>query len=241
MKIFKKRFSKSELNNIPEDERYFFLLIGHLANELNILQKLIIMCYKLPAKNKANERAHLSQVLTIVKILVGKVWEGWELIRKAFFATRLSREYDSLLSPEAREALKNLKRYFDSNNLVKNVRNEFSFHYNFDKIKSGFSAVPDNEELDIYLAETTGNSLFYASEVAINFSMLDMIDSCNHQHSFDKLFNETIKIVSWLVDFAVGCMNLITKRYYLALNYEPLDIGPVPTINDIEIPYFVSK
>jgi hypothetical protein len=71
--------------------------------------------------------------------------------------------------------------------------------------------------------------------------MLDMIDSCNHQHSFDKLFNETIKIVSWLVDFAVGCMNLITKRYYLALNYEPLDIGPVPTINDIEIPYFVSK
>ncbi len=198
------------------------------------------MCYKLPSENSAKERAHLSQALTIVKILVGKVWEGWELMRKAFFATQLSRKYDTLLSPESHEALERLKRYFGTANLINNVRNKFSFHYNIEEIKSGFDAVPDNEELDIYLANTNANSLYYGSEVAVNFSMLDMIDSYNHQQAFNKLFLETTEVVSWLVDFAQGYMSIIAKNY-LDLSLEPIDIGVAPPINDIEIPYFVSS
>ena len=48
-----------------------------------ILQKIFIMCNN-NSVNKAEDRAQMAQALFIIKILIGKVLEAWNLITKAY-------------------------------------------------------------------------------------------------------------------------------------------------------------
>jgi hypothetical protein len=246
MKLFLQRISKSQFNNIPENERNFFLFIGHLANEINILQKLTIMCFNKFSVNKAEERAHMAQALLIIKILVGKVWEAWKLITR-IFNKDLSRKYEHMLSCEARDALKELRLYFNkkTKTIIYQVRNKFSFHYDPGKIKSIFSKLPDELEMDIYLEDSNANSLYYGSEVFVNLAMLEMIQSGDQKMAIERLMKETTKVADLLINFIGNCMYLFVSNYFLnekrKLLLDTVDIGQIPSFSEIVIPYFIGK
>ena len=91
--------------NIPAEERELFLLAGHLANELIFLSKLAAI-----TENKSQEKfalkAELTQFLFIYKILVGKLHEGWAIIRKHYFGDAISMKYHGGLD----EGAKNLSK-----------------------------------------------------------------------------------------------------------------------------------
>ena len=64
MKIFRQKIIKSQLDKIPENERNFFIFIGHLTNEILILQKLF-SCFNKASASNAEERAQNAQALFI--------------------------------------------------------------------------------------------------------------------------------------------------------------------------------
>jgi hypothetical protein len=133
---------KSELAKVPEAERTFLLLLGHLANELAVLSKLFLFCSEFESDDKWKRRAAPAQALVVGKLLVGKLSEGWELLQQSFFGSKLSQLFEPRLSPEAKEAIHHLKRYFGKENLIRNVRNRYSFHYSVEDIRGVFDHVP---------------------------------------------------------------------------------------------------
>ena len=121
MKIYIMPVPKQTLSRMPENERDFFLLAGHFANELIILNKLHIITTQGFSSDKIPNRGALVQAMFIGKLFVGKLNEGWGLLRKRYFGTALSRDYDPHLDEETLEALRRLKQYFGNPNIIRNI------------------------------------------------------------------------------------------------------------------------
>ena len=67
---------KSTLAAIPDAERSLFFMLGHIANELSCLRRLLIIAihYKWPEPVRAS--IHVSQALLLAKMLAGKCREA---------------------------------------------------------------------------------------------------------------------------------------------------------------------
>jgi hypothetical protein len=158
MQIKQVQLSKSDFEKMPERERLAILLLGHFANEINILSKLLIMSSnRMGDHNTAERRAHHSQTLVIGRLFAGKLFEGWNVIKAQYFGTKLSREYTPLLDDKAKAALDNLKTYFsNAKNPIRRVRNKLASHYDEDVVKEAFSRVPEAEDWEFLIARNYG-------------------------------------------------------------------------------------
>jgi hypothetical protein len=243
MKIVRTKIRKSLIAQLPEEERTFFFLMGHVGNELNVLQKLFYWCAIYLSDDEIRQKAHVTQALVVAKLLVGKLYEGWALTEKVFFASRLSKVYEPLPMGEGKTGLDHLKRYFGRENLLNKVRNTFAFHYSPADIQTEILLPTDQTCWEIYLAESSANSLYYASEVVAHFSLLEAIDPGNHQKAMDRLIAETMSVAGWFMDFIEGCMICVTEKHFLdgqdALAMEDVDIGETPSLDEVQIPFFV--
>jgi hypothetical protein len=113
MKMLKVTISAEELKKVPRDEYVLFTLLQLLVSEILLLQKLLILCPKHDA-HPVIQTANNHQILTVLRLLAGKVFEGWELIRTKFFGTGISKRYEELLTQEGKMCLDRDQRNQDS-------------------------------------------------------------------------------------------------------------------------------
>jgi hypothetical protein len=85
MDIYPIRFSKALLNKVPEDERTLHLMAGQLANDLNILSKLIIILLNPVSGHEIIRNANTTSATLLIKFLAGRLNEGWELMVSSVF------------------------------------------------------------------------------------------------------------------------------------------------------------
>jgi hypothetical protein len=242
MKLFKINISKSKLDAIPEIERVFFVQIMQFINEINILQKcIIISSNELNSLNIIEKRGQIFQAQFFIRTLAGKLSEGWKMINKNYLHTELSGEYEDLLSQKGKDSLSELKAYFnDQNNYIRLIRNKFAFHYDDEKIKEEIKKIPQDEILEVYISEHRANCLYSLSDTIVNWSILNSIDSANSQRAMDTLINDiAIKVSGWFQEFCVDCVCIIAKK--LDLNSSEVEIYISQSINEIKLPYFVKK
>jgi hypothetical protein len=241
MKLLKVAIPKSKLVLIPEDERIFFVQLTYLLNELYILQKSIYFSTQ-ETSNVIERKGRNSQALFFVRIQAGKLFEGWELLQKKFFSTKISQKYEIEFSDLGRNSLTELKRYFGKENIISMIRNEFAFHYSHessDKIKELILDVPDSEVFEMYLSEEHGNCLYDISQVLVNIAILNSIDSSDTQKALEKILQEVHQVTKWFLDFGGDCVLIIMKNS--GLQHGEIEIPDPPSINEVILPYFVRK
>lgn len=245
MLINRSKIKLADLQKIPEGERALFVLLGHLINELNILNKTFYLCSQFEEEPKWRTHAHITQALVFAKMLVGKLYEGWELLRTGYFESQISKSYHGKLNDEVKNSLAMLKHYFGKKNLIEAVRNSFAFHYSVKDAKFVLSRDLNEEELVMYLAANNGNTLYYFSEYVVNYALLEAIEKGNPQRALERLMDESAKVVRWFTDLASGIMVYITEEYLLEsdgkLPLEEIELGTVPVAEEIRIPYFFTS
>jgi predicted CopG family antitoxin len=242
MKLLKINFSKLKLEALPEIEQVFFIQLTHFLNELNILQKCVIVSSnELGSLTTIEKRGQISQAHFFIKILTGKLYEGWKMISKNFIETQLSREYENLLSQKGKESLSELiGRFNDKNNIISLIRNKFAFHYDKEKIKKEIDKMPQEELLEMYISEHRGNCLYSLSDIIVNWAILNSIDSSNSQQAMEILIGEiAIKVSGWFQEFGGDCVRIIVEK--LELDYTEVEIPEPPLLDDIKLPYFVKR
>ncbi len=242
MKLSKINIPKSKLDTIPEIEQVFFIQLMHFLSELNILQKCVIVSSnKLASLTTIEKRGQISQAHFFIRILAGKLYEGWEMLRKDVLKTQLSREYENLFSQKGKESLSELIVYFnDENNLVRLIRNKFAFHYDKEKIKEEIDKIPQEELLEMYISENRVNYLYSISDTIVNWAILNSIDSSNSQRAMDILIGEiAIKVSGWFREFCGDCVRIIYEK--LELDCTEVEISEPPSIDEVKLPYFVKR
>lgn len=227
------------MQKLNQDEKVFFLQAGTILNEINILIKLLVIS-QAESENDVVSKAQHSQTIFFLSLLSGKLWECWQFLNKAYFNTKLSKKYDSELSDEGLESLKKLKAYFNKNNLINDIRDELSFHYDIQKVKNQIPWIFLDQLPEIYLAENQGNSLFYISDIIQLKRLLEYTGKKDAKIAKEALFTEVLTIADRFIKFIYHIL-LVMIGNQNEIELEKIDIGEAPSIGNVSLPYFVEK
>jgi len=247
MKLTKINISKAELLSISKKELELFIQLTNFYNDVNILQKLMVISGNSREKASQNEivgRSLSSQGLFFMRIQSGKLYEGWKMLGIHFFNNEIfSKEYHKKGSPQSKKNLFKLKKYFGKNNLIENIRNNYAFHYSKESSNNMVKQIinaPDLEIFEIYLSKEYGNCFYSIAHDLLNTSILEDIGSNNWPKAMNKLFQEIIDTTKYFLDFTQDCIRVISEKY-LQLNYEEVQISEPSSLDDITLPFFVRR
>lgn len=113
MYVYRGRLNKAEVLRLPDHERTLFCAIAHLQNEISILLRAVLWSSDFSSDNQAEIQGQISTSLFFVKLLAGKLREGWTLLEKFFFRYQsLSSDFLAHANPKQKAALEALSRYF---------------------------------------------------------------------------------------------------------------------------------
>lgn len=241
IRVNKVAIPKEVLRGLTRKEREFFLLVGGLGNELNILNKLLLFSSTTVLPSQPENEGNATQNMLLLKLLGGKLNEGWELIRKRFLSDVDLREYRGHLSPEGQKALEDLKSYFGKGtNLIKRIRKDFSFHFPIkDEIETGFEVTSEEDGFYIYVGEVNAHSLFFVSEVVTSRGLLEGVGASDHRAAMFRLIDEVLRISSLFDDFIYAFMSVFVTSHTDSHTSQPVDLT-VPSVQDINLPFFIE-
>jgi len=239
MELYKVSVDKEEFKSLPQKEVLFFVQAGAALNEINILNKLLIISNR-TVNGAIETKAQNSQTLFILSILTGKLWECWRFLQKAFFQSKIAKDYDQLLPEVAKKHLAELKTYFGRENLIKNVRHKLAFHYDTEKIGNQMNEILEEEIPEFYLSEGQGNSFFYISDMIRMKIILDYTGKSDPFEALDTFFAEVLNAANLFILFLHHCLAVVARNH-TNWKLEIIEIHDPPRITDVSLPYFVGK
>jgi hypothetical protein len=177
----------------------------------------------------------------IAKLLAGKLHEGWQLMQKAYFGSKLSLELAPLLAESTRQELIDLKAYFSKPNLIYTVRNTFSFHYSAEEIAKHWQDAALEPDFDFFIGNEYGNTFHQASEMAVSFAVLKSINPESLSAALETFLREVQNVTSLFNGFLSGVMIVLLERCLgttlSSLGVED-QVHPNKRFEEIRIPFF---
>jgi hypothetical protein len=245
------RLTKTDLERIPADERFFYLMAGHFADDVNILGKLLIAAFNSAfarpgetPRDEPHNAAGLSQLFLLLKLLAGRLHEAYSLIGSHYFGKGLHKKYENEMSEKARDARHQFSAYFGGeSNVITAVRNKVAFHLNREEVEFVYNAVPDDLQFVQYLGEYIGHSLFFGSEIISINAMTTLVEGGTPLEAIDKIHKDTVDVSQWLGLFVIGFMQVMIDRYLSPIKraqFEILRIEAEPSISVCTLPFFSS-
>ena len=244
MELFKGTIAKEQLLSIPKSEQTFFILLTHLSNALFTLQKLTVFCAA--SKKESNEivrRARNSQALLMTRLTAGYLWEGWLLLQTNYFGSCLSKEYGKVLSTDAKSSLDYLKRYFNGESKIEEIRH-LAFHLlqkSPEEISKAIDNLEDKEQMSLYFSKHAGLCFYELSDTIINNTVLSLVKGDTVLGRLENLEKEVREVVKKYLLFVNEFVLQFGKKYLLELNYESIQLPEPPAIDDVVIPYFLPE
>jgi hypothetical protein len=251
--IFQVDLKKSSLSAIPLAERRLLLLLGHAANEINVIQKLILVSGQEKPKIQFVDIVQAGQTFILIRILIGKMHEAWKLFTTRFHGDRLIKEkYEPRLSDEARKALNELGKHFGGESPLSQIRNNFSFHYRDenDLVEKSFHDVPEDDAWHFYLSNMQGNCFYYASELIVIDGVIKLAGRASQssqsyseqtQQNLEKLFDLIVSVSGHLLTLFGECIIEICAEHLADAKLNDPVALQAPALESIHIPFFINE
>lgn len=238
---------KDKLRSMPKDERALLLLLGYAANQLAMLQKLLMFCTNATPPDALEETLAAVQTQMMLRLAIGVLNEAWLLISLRFIGSPVGKAHESSLDAGGRQALANLRRQFGGSNLLNKIRNNFAFHYphndDVEKIFQLACSGPDmDEHLSLHFSHHGFNSMFLLSDLIFVAGIHDQVRDTAHLHPQETIMKETMSATGDIIEFSKAYTAMIWKKYFGA---EMLASGihtivTAPHVDDVSIPFFVE-
>jgi|SRR5665213_4006995 len=159
--------TQDHLLKMTKEERALFLVLGHAANQVNALWKLVIIL------TNGTDDDPVKQI--------GAMREALKLVEKRFVQSPLGREFLSLLDPQASEALGRLKKRFGKLDMFVVIRDSYAFHHpTIDEMEEAFQRANKSEyseEADwaVYFNKALLNTFFFVSDFVFVHGMANAL------------------------------------------------------------------
>jgi hypothetical protein len=242
MDIYPIPIPKALLDAAPENERTLHLTAGQLVNDLNILRNLTLIALNPVSGHEIITHARRATVILMLKLMAGKLNEGWEFIRQQF--SPLYTKYEGDLSDSAKQLLDELKKYFGKSNVVNIIRNKAGFHSDVEVMKKGYEFFPETEIFVDFLADHPGQCLYFSSEIIAIVGMTRLIEKDDWKAGIDKIECDITGISGKMINFFLEYMRAFLERYIpdagKDVHKDKFAIPDGPPIDTITIPFFCT-
>lgn len=253
VEVYRCELTKEKLAAMPASERRVLLLLGHAANEINILNKLLLMSKPpVPFKGDCINKVSVGQCFMILRVLIGKLFEAHLLFGKRFQGDGHIRvKYMPHLNDEAKKALEYLNDNFGTKSFLGLIRDNLSFHYydKHDLIEKGFKYTSNDESLEFVFSKTRANTFYAVSELVVCNAIIKIVDKREngaepyHERvsvALDKLMSITTETADNTLILFNQCIHDIVERNFLDIQVRREIIEGAPPLSQIRIPFFVD-
>jgi hypothetical protein len=254
MKVYQAEITKEALASLQPEKRQLVLLLGHAANEINVLSKFALMIPRKDTSHELVRQVETGQAVTLLLLHIGKLLEAWDLIKKRVNDCSQNARLLADMPSNGKVAYERLETVFGPNNVFRKIRSNLSFHYldKGDLVERNFSALPSAEPWRMILHETRCNSFYWPSAMVMSHAMMqfslrgaitsEMKDYLSQAkealYDLVKLTVEVSGHVSTLFDELIV---LILKPIVSTVTLSEADIGEVPRLSECIIPFFVNE
>ncbi|MCX7310290.1 MAG: hypothetical protein NTV56_00830 [Alphaproteobacteria bacterium] len=251
MDVHVAKIDRAKLAALPESDRVLLLLLAHASNELNVLQKLILMMRKTDPPSQIIDHVEAGQTFILMRLLIGKLHEAWELFRTRVQSNRaISTNLLPKMRPPAAAALTALKQHFGAGSPLTAIRNKVSFHYS-DKenlTEANFQQLAATEPLQFYLTQTVGNSFYHAAELVVQLSAINLVKappasagdtSSPEARAFGVLCGEIIDVSRHMTELFGELVGMLGEDVVDSVSTEQIPDGP--KLSTFELPYFFDE
>lgn len=250
MQVYRVKLPKQHLAALPEADRKLFLLLGHVSNEINVLQKLILMLRREDAPSSMVDIVEAGQAMIVLRNLIGKLHEAYRLFNEQVQGNKEIRERFGIAGEwSGRQPLIGLNRMFGKGSLLTLIRQRIAFHYvdEDDLVEGSFQALSEDEPWEVYLSDTVANSFYYVSEMVVMKAALDLVtvapvpNEPHDQTKLKKLFDETIAAAKNVMRLSNLLMiEILRKSLSGPLEIEQVEMRRAPKLSDVHLPFFVD-
>lgn len=243
MAIYRIELNKEILLGIPEDERNLFLAIAHLQNEIGFSINSVAWSKYVGIEDENEMEGQLALNFFYLKILAGKLHEGWQLLNRYLFSNKkLSLYFNQKSKQDGVESLKRLKKYFSKANAVSNIRNELSFHYNPTELSKHLETKED--KLSLFLSdENLSNTIYYFAEILSSWAVLSKVSNSHNKNPLGIIIEELMAVATDFSILNMNFMEMIIDKYKPDIwkNVEKeIKINGLRHFKDVRIPAFVD-
>ncbi|MDQ8699247.1 hypothetical protein [Hyphomicrobium sp. LHD-15] len=236
--------SKAQLAAMPDRERTLLILVAHASNEINVLEKLILMTSAGTPPEKFVDHVEAAQTLIVLRLLIGKLNETWRLFSTRFQSVAgLPQTYLPRLTSKAQDDLAWLRRYFGRENRISGIRNQFAFHTpDDDVIEAAFQDLGETEPWTFYLSDLSGNTFYYAAEMVITRAIAQSAGPASDDILASELaavFDDTIAVSRKIKDLFSELIALICEQHLAS--GEPIEGVQLEVPRLPYVPFFLDE
>lgn len=234
------RFSKADLLRAPENERVLYVLLGGVANEMITLSKqLLFWTQPNPGEDEAEVYARTSAVLITARLLAGRTYEAWNVLR-AREHSEVFKGYRDQFSAGTEEALRRLNQYFGRANLIERLRNKSAFHSDIETVRTALDGFPDDEPFVDYINNHVGNTFYSSAHLISTYGVMHLSKESDIATAMGKMADEVISISGLVSEYVFGFMAEFTIRHLDASSFtgKPVHTLKAPKLMEVTTPFF---
>lgn len=241
VKIVQLKMTKEQLVGLGPAKSRLLLLCGHAINELMTLLRLVSMSGASEEADFVTQKVATGRGYVLLRILLGKVWECHELIRRRVLSHPEARLLLPELAEQARAALERCKRRLGQANSLAEVRDQHAFHYPGDQvIDSALQKLPDDDPLYFFLCDEHQDGTFYdASEVLFQSAVMSVHPGATAREQLEAQFNDAFEVTRDLSQVLTNLMAVIVADNWSEPDLEEMTVN-APALKTIRIPPFGS-
>ncbi len=233
---------KTSFLKLCKSQQRFFFLAGHVFNELVVLRRLLLSTGK-KESSKILRDARAIWGLVVLRLLAGKTWEAWRVIKKHYHQPDVSNSPWLIENESVSEPLAQIKKYFSHENVISKIRRDFGFHYSIPD--SDLSNYGPDDNLEFLMAQSFSNTLYIASEVVVTSDMFDLFSKMPPEKSYDRMVNEIADHSRLILEFLnayIGstCAYLVEERGGSGEVTEELVIRTPRTLGESKLEVFIK-
>jgi hypothetical protein len=156
---------------LPNRQRNQLVGCMHAHNELTVLNRVLMFSLNDVGEGELHNDAHGVQMWCVLQVLIGKLFETWNMLGERFLKATPEDAAVARLSADHKENLAWLKNYFGLPDQLKEtplrtIRDKTAFHYdklNLDQAVDNLAAA----ECRVYLAQHPANTVYYAGSALV--------------------------------------------------------------------------
>ena len=241
IEIFPITLTQAEFRSAPEAERSFYLKLGMITNEVNVLNKVSLFSLTQLDNRDLMNRAGSVMGLLFRRLLAGRLHEAHKIITTGY--KPLKQAYEAEMSEEGRQSYSALVTYFaDKNNFIKSIRNKLAFHTDPDVFRRAVEAMDADETIVDYMCHSRGNTLFWSGETALISALSQLAQTRNAAAMYGRLLDDTTEVAGLIADFSYSFGLAFFKRNFPgkmgSLGVDRIEITDAPVLTDFSLPWF---
>jgi hypothetical protein len=246
IKVLRIPVPKERMRAMPADERALLILLGYVANQINLLSKLVIF-----SSNKTPDGVEQAlsgaQTQMLARLVIGVLNEGWELISKRFLGSPIGREYRPRLDAGGAAALDELQKTFGGSNLINKIRSSYAFHHPYsDDVNAAFETAANDAAWDNdwnwFFSHSGYNSFYFLSDFIIMHGMLAAAGETDLISAQEKIMSAVRSVSENMSQFIMALIAAFWLKHFGAemTGEVAANITDAPSAFDVWIPFFME-